>query len=326
MPTRGLRPSLARTHSRSSSGGSSKMVVNLQLTQKDPVQSKIDKARRTSHTHEVRHYFPTVTPTAQSERCSRTSFASPPCSVFLFLSFFGEIVDRGIGQPNARVNVSRTGSTVPLQPREQVTAAPPRRATNPPPARGGRPKAGFMIATSTIGSDDEDEWVSSESGAATPLDDASGGEGPGKKTPQELSPTTPVDLVGQRAKSQNPALVPGTTPRAELAPPPRPRVQTNGFTPTRLPHGAARLSPPFEPSQYPQQERVPYRQQPKQPHQQATDTAQGAPRQPPSHLSRQPPTPSRIPKSPPRTPDAGPAMDGIPRTPSSAASLSATGT
>jgi hypothetical protein len=37
------------------------MVVNLQLTHKDPVQSKIDKARRTTHPHEVRHHFPTVT-------------------------------------------------------------------------------------------------------------------------------------------------------------------------------------------------------------------------------------------------------------------------
>lgn len=59
MPSRGPRPSLVRTHSRSSSGGSSKVVYNLQLTHKDPVvQSKIDKARRTSHTFEVRHCFP----------------------------------------------------------------------------------------------------------------------------------------------------------------------------------------------------------------------------------------------------------------------------
>lgn len=64
MPTRGLRPSLARTHSRSSSGGSSKVVYNLQLTHKDPVvQSKIDKARRTTHTFEVRHHFPDISPT-----------------------------------------------------------------------------------------------------------------------------------------------------------------------------------------------------------------------------------------------------------------------
>lgn len=125
----------------------------------------------------------------------------------------------------------------------------------------------FTITTSTIGSDDEDEWVSSESRAATLLDDASADSGLGTKTLQEPSQTTPVNLVEQRAKSQNPAHVPGTTPRAELAPlpPPCPRIQTNGFTPTHLLHGAARLSLPFEPSQYPQQEWVPYRQQPRQP-------------------------------------------------------------
>lgn len=90
MPTRGLRPSLARTHSRSSSAGSSKMVVNLQLTQKDPVQPKIDKARRTSHPHEVRHHSLAITPTASSERCSRILFASIPMFRSLSRIFFSK--------------------------------------------------------------------------------------------------------------------------------------------------------------------------------------------------------------------------------------------
>jgi len=292
------------------------MVVNLQLTQKDPVQPKIDKARRTSHPHEVRHHSLAINP-----------HVPLPFSYF----FSEEIVDCGIVQPNARANVSRTGSTVHVQPREQVTGAQPRRATGPPPARGGRPKAGFTIATSAVGSDDEDEWVSSESGAATPLDDASGDEGSGKKTPQEVSPATPVDHVGQRAKGQNPAAhVPGTTPRAELAQP-RPRVQTNGFAPTRPTHGAAaqvaRISSSPEPSQYPQQEWGPYRhqQQPKKPRPQPADTTQAAPQQSLPHLSRQPPTPSHIPVQtlplkPPRTPDAVPGVSGVrtePPTPTS---------
>jgi len=329
MPTRGLRPSLARTHSRSSSGASSKMVVNLQLTQKDLVQPKIDKARRTSHPHEVRHHSLAITPIASSERCSRISFTSIPMFHSLSRIFFRKIIDRGIVQPNARANVSRTGSTVHVQPREQVTGAQPRRATNPPPARGGRPKAGFTIATSTVASDDEDEWVSSESGGATPLDDASGDEASGKKTPQEVSPATPVDHVGQRAKGQNPAHVPGTTPRAEPAPP-RPRVQTNGFAPTRPTHGAAaqamRISSSPEPSQYPQLGWDPYRQQrPKKPRLQPADTTQVAPQQSLPHLSRQPPTPSHIPDQtlppkPPRTPDAVPGVGGVrtePPTPTS---------
>ncbi|KAF8494662.1 hypothetical protein F5888DRAFT_638460 [Russula emetica] len=250
MPSRGPRPSLVRTHSRSSSGGSSKVVYNLQLTQKDPVvQSKIDKARRTSHTFE----------------------------------------------PNPRVNVSRTGSTVHVQAREQTTGPPPRRSTHLQPPRGGRPKAGFTIAASTVGSDEDDEWVSSESGAATPMGDASGDEGQGKKTPQEVSPTTPVDLVGQRVKGESPALVPGTTPRAEVTQPqpqPRPRVQTNGFAPTRPTHITApptRLSDLSENSPYPQQEWDPYRQQSKSIHP-PPDTVQQAP----LPKSRHPPTSSHI--------------------------------
>ncbi len=159
------------------------------------------------------------------------------------------------------MNVSRTGSTVHVQAaREQVTAPAPRRTTHLQPPRGGRPKAGFTIAASTVGSDEEDEWVSSESGAATPMDDASGDE-------------------------QNPALVPGTTSRAEVTQP-RPRVQTNGFVPTRPTHitvPPTRLSDLPETSQYPPQEWDPYRQQP--------DTAKPAP----LPKSRQPPTSSHIP-------------------------------
>ncbi|KAH9961492.1 hypothetical protein BC827DRAFT_1202403 [Russula dissimulans] len=266
MPTRGLRPSLTRTHSRSSSGASSKVVLNLQLTQKDPVQSKIDKARRASHTFE----------------------------------------------PTPRANVSRTGSTVHVQQREQVPSAATRRTSNPHPLRGdGKPKAGFTIAaSSTAGSDEEDEWVSSESGAATPLDDTSGDEDLGKKTPQEQSPATPVDPAGQRAKGQNPALVPSTTPRAE-PPLPRPRVQTNGFTPTRPTHintSSIRITPPSEPPQQLQQERGPYRQQP---HPQL-DTTQRA--------SQQPLSQTLSPKLPTHSPEAAPVVSGArtePPTPTS---------
>jgi hypothetical protein len=154
-----------------------------------------------------------------------------------------------------------------------------------------------------------------------------------KKTPQESSsPATPVDLVGQQAKVQNPtAHLPGTTPRAEPAPP-RPRVQTNGFTPTRLPHGygaapAARLSQLSETSQYPQQQWDPYRQPPIQARQQAVvDTAQAVHQhQYPPQLSHQPPTPSHIPEQTlpiksPRTPDAVPVASRartLPPTPTS---------
>ncbi|KAF8262879.1 hypothetical protein EI94DRAFT_1742391 [Lactarius quietus] len=267
MPTRAHRPTPVRTHSRSSSGGSSKVVLNLQLTQKDPVLPKIDKARRTSHPVE----------------------------------------------PATRTNILRTGSTVRVQSREHVPSAAPRRAaTNPLPSRGsGKPKAGFTIAASTVGSDDDDEWISSESGAATPLEDLSGDESSGKKTPQEQSPPTPVDSTGQRGNGQDAAFVPSTTPRAETTQT-RPRVQTNGFTVRQPPIAAPPARIPSPPKLLQQQE--PYRQQPqpKRPLSQPIDTlpniAQPSPlqqsRRPPSHILDQPQPQS--PTSPPRTPETAP--------------------
>ncbi|KAN0138327.1 hypothetical protein V8E53_003790 [Lactarius tabidus] len=274
MPTRAHRPTPVRTHSRSSSGGSSKVVLNLQLTQKDPVLPKIDKARRTSHPLE----------------------------------------------PPTRTNILRTGSTVRVQSREHVPSAAPRRAaTNPLPSRGsGKPKAGFTIAASTVGSD-EDEWESSESGAATPLDDVSGDEGSGKKTPQEQqSPSTPVDpTAGQRGGNgqQNAAaFVPSTTPRAEpTQAQARPRVQTNGFTvrqPPPVAAPAARIPSPPKPPQQQQQQQEPYRPpQHKRPSSQPTDALQhvtqsSQPRRPSAHILDQPQSQSPTSSSPPRTPEA----------------------
>jgi hypothetical protein len=90
MPSRGPRPSLVRTHSRSSSGGSSKLVYNLQLTHKDPVvQSKIDKARRTSHTFEVRHCFPNIKQLHCIIRTMLPTFRTYYPSIFLRSFFFG---------------------------------------------------------------------------------------------------------------------------------------------------------------------------------------------------------------------------------------------
>ena len=98
MPSRGLRPSLVRTHSRSSSGGSSKLVYNLQLTHKDPVvQSKIDKARRTSHTFEVRHHSVTISQSSSllhnSNGACETSFMHS--TIFFLFSLFGSFHGEG---------------------------------------------------------------------------------------------------------------------------------------------------------------------------------------------------------------------------------------
>ena len=209
-------------------------------------------------------------------------------------------------QPPTRTNVLRTGSTVRVQSREHLPSVAPRRtATNPPPSRGGgKPKAGFTIAASTVGSDDEDEWISSESGAATPLDDVSGDDGSGKKTPQEQqSPPTPVD------PSQNTAFIPSTTPRAEpTQAQPRPRVKTNGFT-VRQPSivAPARIPTPPKPQQ---QQQEPCRPpQPKRPSSQPTDALQhvtqssSQPRRPSAHHILDQPQ-SQSPTSPPHTPEA----------------------
>ncbi|TFY53373.1 hypothetical protein EVG20_g10146 [Dentipellis fragilis] len=67
-------------------------------------------------------------------------------------------------------SASRTGSALRVQSKEHVANLPPRRAPTPhanrPGAGGGKQKPGFTLASP--GSDDEDEWISSESGAATP--------------------------------------------------------------------------------------------------------------------------------------------------------------
>lgn len=60
MPARAHRPSgQVRSHSRSSSGGSSKLGANLQITQKDPPSARVsDKAKKSAlFHHEVRPAF-----------------------------------------------------------------------------------------------------------------------------------------------------------------------------------------------------------------------------------------------------------------------------
>ena len=56
MPAKAHRPAMVRTHTRSSSGGSSKPGLNLQFTQKEPPPARVaDKAKKSGHYHhEVR--------------------------------------------------------------------------------------------------------------------------------------------------------------------------------------------------------------------------------------------------------------------------------
>ncbi|TFY75775.1 hypothetical protein EWM64_g8238 [Hericium alpestre] len=139
MPVKNHRPSLTRTHSRSSSGGGSRLALNLQITQKDPVQPKVEKGakRSTGHVYET-----------------------------------------------GTRSTSKSNSTTRVRSAEHI-ANPPKRAPLPHAHRGqsGRPKAGFTLASP--GSDEDEEWVSSESGAATPNHHTDDGSEDSVTTPQE---------------------------------------------------------------------------------------------------------------------------------------------
>ncbi|KIK98667.1 hypothetical protein PAXRUDRAFT_31042 [Paxillus rubicundulus Ve08.2h10] len=136
---------LPRTHSRSSSTGSSKAALNLHLTQKDPAQQKLpEKAKKNGHVHE-----------------SHTS-AYP------------------------RVDgVARATSKEQLQALAQRHVPPPNQRQ-----QGGKAKAGFTLPSPTA--DDDDDWVSSESGAATP--NSVGSDSGQSRTPvdkRKVMPATP---------------------------------------------------------------------------------------------------------------------------------------
>ncbi len=92
-----------------------------------------------------------------------------------------------------------------------TTAPPPRRTSGPSSTKGAsRHKAGFSIASPSEA--DDDEWISSESGAATPVND-SDGEG---ATPVDKPHFPPNTIVSNGfAKDELP------TPRAEVVVLPR---------------------------------------------------------------------------------------------------------
>ncbi|KAL4074157.1 hypothetical protein V8B97DRAFT_1931829 [Scleroderma yunnanense] len=114
---------LPRTHSRSSSGGSSKAALNLHITQKDPATHK------------------------QQEKPKKNGYVYEPQT-------------RNGGQ------YSRTNDGARLASRERLPHA------HPPNHRPQNKGKNFTIASSSA--DEDDEWVSSESGAATPNSPSSG--------------------------------------------------------------------------------------------------------------------------------------------------------
>ncbi|KAI0029463.1 hypothetical protein K488DRAFT_72939 [Vararia minispora EC-137] len=202
MPPKAHRPGLARTHShsRSTSGSSSKLALNLHFTQKDVPQPKSDKQKRISHGQ----YTATRTGTALQKSNSVARIPSRENIAVL-------------NQPANKVPPARA-------PRQSEKAQPG--------ANGTKHKAGFTLASSTIGSDeDEDEWISSESGAATPNKHANNGSSSGSEdapvnTPQDARQNPPALILFTDGKPNvGSQLQTASTPRAETPPTPPPQAQ-----------------------------------------------------------------------------------------------------
>ncbi|KAF9237505.1 hypothetical protein BU15DRAFT_48612 [Melanogaster broomeanus] len=203
---------LLRTHSRSSSAGSSKAALNLHFTQKDPASpTQPEKAKKNGHV------------------CSPNSS-----------SFFIPHTSRGNG-------TSRVSSREQLQTQDQRYALPPNQRQ-----QGGKPKPGFTLSSPTA--DDDDDWVSSESGAATPDSDDS-----------DARSQTPVNQRRVMPAAAPPAYEPihrPETPRAQHQPlsrvptirPPEAPVKTSAVSVPPLPQSSqtATVPPTIHPEQTPQ--------------------------------------------------------------------------
>ncbi|KAH9938924.1 hypothetical protein B0H21DRAFT_757532 [Amylocystis lapponica] len=171
---------LTRTHSRTSSGGASKLGLNLQITQKDIPPPRIpDKSKKNVHAHH--------------EPAARTTSPYPP----------------------------RVNSGIRVQSREHIQPALNRRAPAPSTnarANAAKQRVDFTISSPSEG--DDDEWISSESGAATPCASVDS-DAEEIKTPVE--PSKPLTArVASHLNGLNGQDV--QTPRAE--PPSLPRIDT----------------------------------------------------------------------------------------------------
>ena len=178
---RAASTALVRTHSRSSS--SSKLGPTLQFTQKEPVADKSKKG------HEV------------SRNINRSH-----------RSLNNELTSHPIHQTYVKT-VGRVNSGQRVQSKEQVQPFAAKRGGvlyNQKP--NGRSKPGFTIASPN--DDDEDEWVSSESGAVTPSHHDSDSD-------DESDDNASLDgFNGQLAVGRS------VHPSAKADPPPLPRVDT----------------------------------------------------------------------------------------------------
>ncbi|KAI1796430.1 hypothetical protein LXA43DRAFT_987615 [Ganoderma leucocontextum] len=196
MPARAHRPSgQVRSHSRSSSGGSSKIGANLQITQKDPPPARVsDKAKKSTHFHHE--------PAARA----------------------------------ASAQFMRTNSGIRVHSRENLPTV-----ALPTKQNGLRQKADFSISSPDEGEDD-DAWVSSESGAATPDNESDAETTPIEQASKQRPPNQPAP-VQQQAQVNATVGHDVATPKAP--PPSLPRVDT--VRPSQLP--MAPIQRDFAPSQ-----------------------------------------------------------------------------
>ncbi|KAG6375435.1 hypothetical protein JVT61DRAFT_2992 [Boletus reticuloceps] len=144
---------LPRTHSRSSSNGSSKAALNLQFTQKDPAPPKQpEKTKKLAHGPDV--CVPDM-----------PSFFSQQFCLIFYSTLFPQSYSRNTS-PLPRVNsTARVASREHLQAHRYAPAPTQRQQV-------GKTRAGFTL-TSPL-ADEDDEWVSSESGVVTPNSIGSG--------------------------------------------------------------------------------------------------------------------------------------------------------
>ncbi|KAF8160945.1 hypothetical protein B0H34DRAFT_857485 [Crassisporium funariophilum] len=120
-----------RSHSRSSS--TTKLGANLQFTQKDLSSTKVaDKPKKLGYAYEA-HPTKTAPPFARVNSSQRVHSKEQ------------------LAQPTKRL----------------LPPIPPQQQQQRPPVNG-KAKAGFTLASPSENADDDEDWVSSESGAATP--------------------------------------------------------------------------------------------------------------------------------------------------------------
>ncbi|KAL7281263.1 hypothetical protein ACG7TL_004571 [Trametes sanguinea] len=184
MPAKAHRPSgQVRTHTRTSSGGSSKLGLNLQFTQKDPAPpSRVsDKAKKSNHFHH--------------EPAAR----------------------------NASSQFLRSNSGIRVHSREHIQPAALRRAPTPSNiAKQGGSKQKVDFTLSNPDEDDDDAWVSSESGAATPNNASDPENTPVEQVIERLQSSTHPQLhntSGHDAAHDvaTPKAAPSALPRVDIA-------------------------------------------------------------------------------------------------------------